>query len=232
MFSKLDSWNKLQSLITIGDETNRLSRAFLQVLYDQGGSPEDLDRLITDAKGEKAILTKFARILIGPFWELADKRLHLDPIDFQCPASEFRARYQNLVKTDGVLSHPGKDDDALWGETESAPARPCCYKLLHLPKPLLFDKVLAQKEEFAGWRELVVYLALVDRLYPLALKDQQRFSVIAAGSSCIHNLSGSLCRVRVCGENINGKIVVHWDPIWCPNDDKGSPDDFYLVRVY
>src|SRR3989338_1340277 len=140
MFYKPMLNGSLEDLLRISDETVVLWRGLLQELSNQGGSTENLEWLLKDVKGDRKLIIQFARLLIGPIWDMVGHKLDIGEVDFDCPILEFLKMYPS------VRILPGAIQDHTHCYTEDKPVGKRLYTLAHFPKYVTQDSVLKSIE--------------------------------------------------------------------------------------
>lgn len=224
----------LATLISISDQQAVFWKAFLQAFIDHNGGPAHLDALIKDAAEGRRWFNELAKKVIGGVWNFADNLVDLGSIDLTCPFKDFIARFPSVK-----VGNAGEDYQSRWiGE---GPSGPCKYKLVHFGRPMSFNGILeaarlyelGHKVEYAGFRELIVYVAA------LKPEDLKCFTIVAPGS--LHASNAMRARddwavsktFPTAGES-GDKIDIGWHGVHDGDEDRKEYEvrNFFLVRVY
>ncbi len=214
----------IRQLISNSDEQNVFWRSLLQQLNNIGGDTRDLNRLVSDAKGDKEIILQIAKLAMGQIWGLVAKtrKLSLTPSDFEIPAKEFSNSFTGI----------GRNASAERDFTESKPKGPCEYRLHHYLTPQRTDElILAKNEEHAGWRELLAYV--VD----LQAYDIRGRHILAVGSRLVDTrpIPPDLkIPIFPCATTFDdsANVWMSWKGVENTEKDRLGLDCFYLIRVY
>lgn len=225
----------LSQLISVSDQQAVFWKAFLQAFIDHNGGPEELDALLKDATNGRHWFNELAKKVIGGVWNFAESLVDLGAIDFNCSFKDFAAQYPSVS-----IVHGAREDYSLrW--TGAAPHGPCKYRLIHFGKPMSFNRILEYKLftqsgvkiEYAGFRELVAYVAT------FRPEDLKGFTIVAPGSRMSSTTlqpsnNWEVHKTFPVGGEAGQMVDISWHGVRDGNEDRCEygVNNFFLVRVY
>jgi hypothetical protein len=224
----------MRDLLTDSDESSFVWRKFLQSLLDHGGEIKHLNRLLADTRNTRSIIDRWAKLVIGQIWELAENQIDLrmchdggEEDDFDCTAEKFLSRYAGPVKSSEIRMY-----------SETKPKSRCKYQLHHFPKPMLSREVVEAFEqggtlEHASWRELHVYMHWIEDRRLLSPIDLHGCHILAGGSTFITHAEDDGPKSFFSANALFGKeFNIFPYQAALPRGFKIEPTCFFLVRVY
>lgn len=216
----------LQGNVSELEETARLMRYLHESITDHGGTVASLNRLLAGDRGDRELLAKVAKLLVGKIWHHVEHPVPL-PIelsDFRLHAKRFKAKYRD-INVSGASKYLGFHTPF----SETAPESMGPYRLVHFERPMLFHEIIEAipTSRQAGWRELVAYIALLED------EDFSGCEIIAPGSRTLTRKDEMSPIIEYTGFPVaSSSNDVSWRSVKRPDEDKFPTRCFYLVRDF
>lgn len=216
----------LQGNVSELEETARLMRYLHESITDHGGTVASLNRLLAGDRGNRELLAKVAKLLVGKIWDHVEQSrpLSIRMSDFESPVKEFLAKYRT-VRISGASSWLGFPTPF----SEKPPSRIVDYRLIHFERPMLFHEIIEviPTSRQAGWRELVAYIAFLED------EDFSGCEIIAPGSRTLTRKDEMSPIIESTGFPAASRSNdVSWRSVKRPDEDKFPTRCFYLVRDF
>lgn len=205
---------KLRDYLSISEAQRLCFKALIETIEDLGGDEEALRRFL-EPDYNRELISKIAKLLIGPIWEMADTDRTMY-VDFTSSKREFFSQnnFVNIEILEGIRNR-------IWSETKPGSF---AYSLLYLPSKIYklsdvtdyLDQYTDNLYEHAGLRELITYTATI--------KNLCGYTILAAGSSN----GTTIPQARSCKNN--GCISIHPMDMGDPDLRQYNSNHFWLVR--